>query len=225
MTLQAWMAAGYAEKNMKKEASKRSVEPDLTIRGVTVFRGLVPSEVQRALVDDLREVVASAPLFRPETARGQKMSVRMTSAGSVGWVSDRRGYRYQELHPSGLPWPQIPPRALEIWRTVSGSDRLPDSCLVNFYDADARMGLHQDRDEADLTEPVVSVSLGDEALFRLGNLTRGGSTQSVWLRSGDVVVLAGEARLIHHGIDRLRPGSSTLLPQGGRINLTLRVAR
>ncbi|WP_116133171.1 alpha-ketoglutarate-dependent dioxygenase AlkB [Tropicimonas sp. IMCC34043] len=210
---------------MKKEASKRSVEPDLTIRGVTVFRGLVPSEVQRALVDDLREVVASAPLFRPETARGQKMSVRMTSAGSVGWVSDRRGYRYQELHPSGLPWPQIPPRALEIWRTVSGSDRLPDSCLVNFYDADARMGLHQDRDEADLTEPVVSVSLGDEALFRLGNLTRGGSTQSVWLRSGDVVVLAGEARLIHHGIDRLRPGSSTLLPQGGRINLTLRVAR
>jgi alkylated DNA repair protein (DNA oxidative demethylase) len=151
------------------------------------------------------------------------MSVRMTSAGDYGWVSDRRGYRYEPRHPDGMAWPPIPERVLDIWRSVSGASRDPQCCLVNYYDAEARMGLHQDRDEADFSMPVVSISLGDEALFRVGQTTRGGPTKSVWLRSGDVAVLAGAARLVYHGIDRVRAGSSTLLPDGGRINLTLRV--
>ncbi|WP_116086230.1 alpha-ketoglutarate-dependent dioxygenase AlkB [Tropicimonas sp. IMCC34011] len=198
--------------------------PPRDIRGVIVHPGLLDHAAQEALVRDVRTLVEAAPLFRPETRRGQKMSVRMTSAGSVGWVSDRRGYRYEPQHPAGVPWPAIPRSVLAIWDEVAGVDRQPDTCLVNFYDADAKMGMHQDRDEADLRWPVVSVSLGDEALFRIGNEERGGRTQSLWLRSGDVAVLGGEGRMLHHGIDRIRAGSSTLLAGGGRLNLTLRVA-
>jgi len=200
-------------------------EPALTVRGVAVHPGLLDRPAQEAMIAAVRDVVAAAPLFRPVTARGREMSVRMTSAGAVGWVSDRRGYRYEPRHPSGVDWPPIPPEVLAVWRAVSGDVQDPDCCLVNFYDEGARMGMHQDRDEADFSHPVVSISLGDEALFRIGNRERGGKTESLWLRSGDVLVMGGEARLLHHGIDRVKPGTSTLLKDGGRLNLTLRVAR
>jgi alkylated DNA repair protein (DNA oxidative demethylase) len=177
------------------------------------------------MVADLRAVVAAAPLFAPVTPSGRPMSVRMTSAGSCGWVSDRHGYRYTPRHPSGVAWPPIPVSVLNVWRQVTGLSRPPDCCLVNLYRDSARMGLHQDRDEADFSWPVLSVSLGDDAIFRIGNLARGGTTQSVRLRSGDVLLMGGAARLVHHGIDRIVPHSSTLLPGGGRINLTLRVVR
>jgi alkylated DNA repair protein (DNA oxidative demethylase) len=193
------------------------------VGGVTVWPGWLAPEAQAAMVSDIREVVRRAPFFTPETPRGQKMSVRMTAAGDYGWISDRRGYRYERRHPTGVAWPPIPKSVLDVWRAVSGVDRAPQCCLVNWYAETARMGLHQDRDEADLTLPVVSISLGDDALFRVGGTERGGPTRSIWLRSGDVAVLGGAARLAYHGIDRVRPGSSTLLPSGGRINLTLRV--
>ena len=193
------------------------------VGGIDVHQGLLSLARQAALVEEVRAVVRSAPLFQPETQRGTKMSVRMTSAGEYGWISDRRGYRYEGRHPSGVAWPAIPPIALEIWREVAGVEREPQSCLINFYEASAKMGMHQDRDEANFEMPVVSVSLGDDALFRVGGTTRGGKTESVWLSSGDVAVMGGAARLNYHGIDRLRPGSATLLPKGGRINLTMRV--
>ncbi len=151
------------------------------------------------------------------------MSVRMTSAGRYGWYSDRRGYRYVERHPNGADWPPIPESVLTIWRALVSEERLPDCCLVNFYGPQARMGLHQDRDEADFRWPVLSISLGDEARFRIGGTERGGKTESVWLHSGDVLILGGASRLAHHGIDRIAPGTSTLLREPGRINLTLRV--
>jgi alkylated DNA repair protein (DNA oxidative demethylase) len=195
----------------------------LDVRGVRVLPGYLDAPAQGRLVARLREVAGAAPFFRPETPRGKPMSVRMTAAGRYGWVSDRRGYRYEPRHPSGVEWPPIPDEVLALWRDVTGLARAPDCCLVNWYGEGARMGLHQDRDEADFSWPVVSVSLGDEALFRVGGTERGGRTASVWLRSGDVAVLEGESRLAYHGIDRIRHGSSTLLPQGGRINLTLRV--
>ena len=193
------------------------------IRGVRLFPGFLDRPAQEAMVADLRRVVAAAPFVQPVTPRGQKMSVRMTAAGDFGWVTDRRGYRYEPRHPDGRPWPPIPQSVLAVWEAVSGCARAPESCLVNLYREGARMGLHQDRDEADLSAPVVSISLGDEALFRIGNVARGGRTESVWLRSGDVLVMGGAARLVHHGIDRIRFGSSTLLEGGGRLNLTLRV--
>ena len=193
------------------------------VKGVRIIPGHLPRAEQEAIVRDLRSVAAAAPFFRPVTRGGKEMSVRMTSAGLCGWVSDRRGYRYEPRHPSGVPWPPIPPRILRLWHEVTALDRDPDCCLINFYVEGARMGLHQDRDEADFSWPVVSVSLGDDALFRIGGCDRADPTASVWLKSGDVAVLDGTARLAFHGIDRVRAGSSTLLDNGGRINLTLRV--
>jgi len=198
-------------------------DPTLTVRDVAIHGGFLPPEAQRAMVADLREVVRQAPLFRPVTPAGRPMSVRMTAAGRYGWITDRRGYRYEPRHPEGMAWPPVPASVLAVWEAVAGAGRAPDCCLVNYYDSAAKMGMHQDRDEGNFDYPVVSISLGDDALFRIGNLTRGGKTESLWLRSGDVAVMGGPARLVHHGIDRIRPGSSMLLEGGGRINLTLRV--
>lgn len=199
----------------------------IELRGVTVFRRALDEGAQAGLVDRIREIARAAPMFHPETRWGKRMSVKMTSAGKFGWVSDRRGYRYELRHPSGADWPPIPAAVLEIWErfgaVATPALRAPECCLVNYYGEGARMGLHQDRDEADFAQPVVSVSLGDAGLFRVGNTERGGKTESIWLESGDVVVLGGAARLVHHGVDRIRFGSSGLLKDGGRINLTLRV--
>lgn len=151
------------------------------------------------------------------------MSVRMSSAGRFGWYCDRAGYRYVARHPNGARWPDIPAAVLAIWDRTTGLARRPDCCLINYYRADARLALHRDCDEVDFGWPVVSVSLGDDGLFRIGNTTRGGKTESIWLGSGDVVVMGGAARLTYHGVDRIRFGSSGLLSKGGRINLTLRV--
>lgn len=196
----------------------------LTIRGVQVHQGAIEPAAQHALVAALRGVIRDAPLFSPQTPYGKPMSVQMTSAGDVGWYADKTGYRYAPTHPSGTPWPPIPRAVLDIWAQYAGCARAPDCCLINFYREGAKMGMHQDKDEADFRWPVLSVSLGDMALFRIGNTTRGGKTESIWLESGDVVVMGGDARLVYHGIDRVRFGTSRLLPKGGRINLTLRVA-
>ncbi|MEO0677513.1 MAG: alpha-ketoglutarate-dependent dioxygenase AlkB [Pseudomonadota bacterium] len=197
--------------------------PTLTIRGFELHKSYLDPAAQEAWVSLLREVLRQAPLVQPVTPSGKLMSVRMSAAGRLGWITDRKGYRYAPTHPNGASWPPIPKAILEMWRAVTGLEREPDCCLINWYGEGAKMGLHQDRDEGDFSWPVVSVSLGDEALFRMGNTTRGGKTESVWLSSGDVMVMGGEARLAYHGIDRVRHGSSALLKNGGRINLTLRV--
>lgn len=202
----------------------------IDLRGVTIFPGALDAAAQARLVDAARQIAQAAPMFHPETRWGKQMSVKMTSAGDFGWVSDRRGYRYERRHPSGGSWPAIPEEMLGVWARFAGAEvgesptlRQPECCLVNFYGEGARMGLHQDRDEADFAQPVVSVSLGDDGLFRVGNVARGGKTESLWLRSGDVAVIGGAARRVHHGVDRIRFGSSPLLAGGGRLNLTLRV--
>ncbi|AOO84324.1 alkylated DNA repair dioxygenase [Bosea vaviloviae] len=192
--------------------------------GVIHWPGYLPAEAQAALVADLREVARQAPFFSPRMPRtGKPFSVRMTNCGSLGWVSDERGYRYQPLHPeTGLAWPPMPALLTQAWRELADYPHPPEACLVNFYEASAKMGLHQDRDEQDFEAPVLSLSLGDTAMFRIGGTERGGKTVSLKLASGDVLLFGGEARLAYHGIDRILAGSSSLLPQGGRINLTLR---
>jgi alkylated DNA repair protein (DNA oxidative demethylase) len=193
--------------------------------GFRLWPGALDAGGQAALLADVEGRLALAPPYRPVTPGGRPMSVRMSNFGPLGWVTDAaRGYRYQPTHPeTGAAWPDIPPVLLDLWARLADPDRPPDACLVNLYDADARMGLHQDRDESDRGAPVLSVSLGDTAMFRIGP-AQGGRTATLRLASGDVCLLAGEARLARHGIDRIVAGSSRLVPGGGRINLTLRRA-
>ena len=193
--------------------------------GIRHLPGYLDRPAQEALVEAIRAVVAEAPLFTPVMpGTGKEMSVRMTNCGPLGWVTDKQhGYRYQPAHPvTGQPWPAIPPQLLDFWRDIAGYEKPPEACLVNFYGDAARMGLHQDRDEQDLKAPVLSVSLGNSCLFRVGGLNRNDRTLSFKLASGDIVVLGGEGRLCFHGVDRIYPATSTLLKNGGRINLTLR---
>jgi alkylated DNA repair protein (DNA oxidative demethylase) len=195
------------------------------VPGLVYAPGYLSREEQEELVADLREAVKQATLFTPRMPRtGKEFSVRMTNCGALGWVSDReRGYRYQATHPeTGAPWSPMPRLALRVWDDLSPYKHPPEACLVNFYEASARMGLHQDRDEEDFDAPVVSLSLGDSCLFRIGGTERNAPTKSFKLHSGDAMMLTGPVRLAFHGVDRIMGGTSTLLPQGGRLNLTLR---
>jgi alkylated DNA repair protein (DNA oxidative demethylase) len=197
----------------------------LLSNGIHHLPGYLNRERQEALVGEIRTLVAEAPLFLPAMPRtGKPMSVRMTNCGPLGWVTDKeRGYRYQPTHPvTGNPWPAIPASLLALWQDIAGYDKPPEACLVNFYADDAKMGLHQDKDERDLSAPVISISLGNSCLFRVGGSDRGDKTSSIKLASGDIVILGGEGRLSFHGVDRIYPATSTLLKSGGRINLTLR---
>ncbi len=194
--------------------------------GVTLWREYFFKPAQTALLETVLAAIEYAPLYRPVMpGTGKAFSVEETNFGALGWVADKSGYRYQATHPlTGAPWPAIPQALLDLWDAIADAPP-PQCCLVNLYRAGAKMGLHQDKDEAALEAPVVSVSLGDEALFRIGASARGGPTKSLRLQSGDVLMFGGPARLAYHGIDRILPGSSTLVPGGGRFNLTLRRVR
>lgn len=193
--------------------------------GIRHLPGYLDRPAQENLVEIIRQVVAEAPLYVPAMpGTGKPMSVRMTNCGPLGWVTDKeRGYRYQPTHPlTDKPWPAIPCELMELWEKLAGYDKPPEACLVNFYSDDAKMGLHQDKDETEFSAPVLSISLGNTCLFRVGGLDRKDPTGSFKLSSGDIVLLGGEGRLAFHGVDRIYPGTSTLLKNGGRINLTLR---
>ncbi len=180
---------------------------------------------QEALIETVAKAVKQAPFYQPTMPRtGAPLSVVMSNFGPLGWVTDKdKGYRYEPVHPkTGKPWPDLPDLLARLWHDVTDFPALPEATLINWYREGAKMGLHVDNDENDLRAPVVSVSLGDPALFRLGGPKRGGTTQGLKLFSGDVVVLAGAARLCHHGVSKIFYGQSTLVPKGGRINLTMR---
>lgn len=199
-------------------------EPQPPVAGFRHLPGRLDAGAQAALLGEVLRAVDGVGSFQPTMPRsGHPLSVAMCNLGTLGWVSDCAGYRYQALHPdTGTRWPALPATLLELWSETTGYPAPPEACLVNLYRGGARMGLHQDRDEADLSAPVVSISLGDDALFRLGGLARKDPSRQILLRSGDVVVLGGAARLCFHGVDRILAGTSTLVPGGGRINLTLR---
>lgn len=185
---------------------------------------------QAALIQAVLDARGSAPFWRPAMPRtGQPLSVLMTNFGPLGWVTDKeKGYRYEPSHPeTGAAWPSLPQKLLSLWQEVANYPAPPEACLVNWYAPTSKMGMHIDWDEEATDAAVVSISLGDKARFRLGGPKRGGKTASMVLSSGDVVVLGGDARRCYHGVDRIYPGTSTLLreedfPGGGRINLTMR---
>ena len=204
--------------------SARNSTSTTPAEGFRLWPGALDRAAQEALLAEVLAAIEAAPLYRPVTPGGKPMSVEMTGFGPLCWVTDARGYRYEAAHPAtGMAWPAIPPVLLDLWAEHCDAVTPPDACLVNLYRGPAKMGLHQDRDEADLSQPVLSVSLGDTAVFRYGP-AGGGPTRSVRLASGDVCRLSGPDRLMRHGIDRVLEGSSGLIPGGGRINLTLRRA-
>ncbi len=202
-------------------SATRSVE---LAPGLRYYAEYLDRDRQAALLAELMHVLDAAPLFQPVMPKsGTPLSVRMTNCGALGWVADRNGYRYADAHPvTGQPWPPMPTLVRQTWDEVADYPRPPDACLVNYYAADAKMGLHQDKDEEGFAAPVVSISLGDTCLFRFGGETRRSPTKSIRLQSGDVIVLGGPARLAFHGVDRILSGSSTLIDGGGRFNLTIR---
>lgn len=196
----------------------------MQIDGFKIYPGYLDRDAQTALISTLREQIAGCPFYTPAMPRsGKPMSVRMTNFGQLGWVADKAGYRYQPCHPeTGRPWPAIPAQMLELWKSLAYYPHPPEACLVNHYTGKARMGLHQDKDEVDFGAPVLSVSLGDTAVFRIGGSARKDPTRSFKLQSGDVLVMGGPARMNFHGVDRVLPATSRLLNGGGRLNLTLR---
>ncbi|MGA8170523.1 MAG: alpha-ketoglutarate-dependent dioxygenase AlkB [Methylocystis sp.] len=198
--------------------------------GVILRRGYLDLAEQQGLALEVAKIIARAPLYTstmPKT--GAPMSVRMTNCGALGWLSDKEGgYRYAPRHPlTGEPWPAMPRALLLAWERLADYPAPPEACLINVYDVEARMGLHQDRDEEDFSAPVVSLSLGADSRFRIGETRRGGETVSLVLSSGDALVLSGPARLRFHGVDRILPTLPSPLdanmPAGAaRVNLTLR---
>lgn len=196
--------------------------------GLIILPGKLDPAAQAELLDEVRALIAMAPLFVPRMPRSDRaFSVRMSNAGTLGWVSDKKGYRYQENHPvTGAPWPVMPAFLSDLWESLTGGVATAECCLINYYSgAGAKMGLHRDQDEEEPNAPVVSLSLGDTALFRIGGLQRRDPTRSFRLASGDVLILKDDARHAFHGVDRIIAGSSRLLAEGGRFNLTLRRVR
>jgi len=195
--------------------------------GAFLLRGFALRDAPHLLAA-IDAVLAAAPLRHVETPGGKRMSVAMSNCGERGWVSDRRGYRYEACDPSsGQPWPPMPAvmRSLAVRAAASAgwAGFAPDACLVNRYEPGARMSRHQDRDEADFAWPIVSVSLGLPATFVFGGLTRSGPVQRLQLEHGDVVVFGGAARRCFHGV---LPVREAVHPAVGRArwNLTFRVA-
>ena len=197
----------------------------MDIYGFDYFPNYYSRLEQEDLLNDIRHIVKEAPLITPIMPKtGKEMSVRQTNCGELGWVTDKeQGYRYQKNHPiTGKAWPDIPPSLQNLWQKLSGFPQPAEACLINFYAPQARMGMHQDKDEMELNAPVISISLGDSCLFRIGTTEKQGKTHSIRLNSGDVIMFGGKARLAYHGVDKIYPNTSTLLKVPGRVNLTLR---
>jgi alkylated DNA repair protein (DNA oxidative demethylase) len=196
--------------------------------GAVFLRGFA-LRIEQEVIAAVRAVVAQSPFRRMTTPGGYQMSVAMTNCGERGWITDHTGYRYDPIDPrSGAPWPAMPPVCRDLARRAAEQggyqDFAPDACLVNRYEHGARLSLHQDKDELDLSAPIVSVSLGLSAIFLFGGVSRSDKPRRFRLTHGDVVVWGGPARLAYHGVARLADGEHALLGRQ-RINLTFRKTR
>jgi DNA oxidative demethylase len=195
--------------------------------GAALLGGFALSE-EAKLLAGLQSVTAAAPFRHMITPGGYRMSVAMSNCGSLGWVTDESGYRYDAIDPmSGRPWPPMPDIFLRLAAaaaaTAGFADFVPDACLINRYEPGAKLSLHQDKDERDFNQPIVSVSLGIPAVFLFGGLKRADKTMRVAVTHGDVVIWGGPSRLRYHGVMPLKEEQHPLLGRQ-RINLTLRKA-
>ena len=195
-------------------------------QGLRLLRGFLSPAEREALLGGVVAALPGCPFFRPRMPRwGTPFSVRMLNFGPLGWVSDKSGYRYQPHHPdTGRPWPPMPEMLPSLWRRLDLWPAPPQAALVNHYAPGARMGLHVDADEEEMDAPILSISLGCDAAFRIGGPRRGDRTTTIRLRAGDVLIMGGLARRCYHGVDRIFPGTGQL-PGAigeGRINITLR---
>lgn len=206
-------------------------EPELPA-GITLLRSWLSAAEARAVLDAMLGVFEAAPPYRLRVKSGAYVINRMTNCGELGWHSDAQGYRYIERHPElDVKWPPIPVAVKRLAMTAAheaGAPFVPDACLVNFYEAQGKMNLHQDHDEKDFAWPIVSFSFGCDAIFALGGAKRRDPVQGVTLRHGDVLVMHGESRMRFHGVKKIVPGTAPFdhpaVPAGGRLNLTFRRA-
>lgn len=200
----------------------------LSTKGFFLIKSRLDRAAQQEILAAARLVVKQAPLFRPVMPRsGQSFNYSMTNCGDLGWVADIKGYRYQSNHPETLkPFPAMPDvikeLAIACARETGIDDFCPESCLLNFYSKGAKLGLHQDNTENNLTVPIISISLGDTGIFTLGGEQRRDKTKDYIVQSGDCVVMSGESRNYFHGFKGIVPNTSSLLKHGGRLNLTIR---
>lgn len=185
---------------------------------MTICVSTISEEIQRKIIDEINRIQKIDPWITPTTAYGNSFSIKTTNCGEYGWISDNKGYRYEKVNSFGLPWQPIPSIILDVVSGLNLENFKPESCLINYYHhPKAKLGLHRDKDEKDLTAPIVSISLGDSATFLYGGINK---KKQLILKSGDVLIMKDEHRLAHHGIKSIDFGSSTLMQ--GRYNLTLR---
>ena len=210
-----------------EDASRVGLRKQELAQGAFILPGFA-LPVERALLNALRDVTSTAPFRKMLTPGGYRMSVAMTNCGALGWITDRSGYRYDAVDPeSGERWPEMPAAFLKLAGRAAAAGGFPnfspDACLINRYEPEAKLSLHQDKDERDFTQPIVSVSLGIPAVFLFGGLRRTDKTERVPVSHGDVVVWGGPARLRYHGVLPLKEAEHALLGRQ-RVNLTFRKA-
>ena len=213
---------GWSELQSRPLMKDRQIPPPHGFRHLPLY--FSPKE-QAALIDCVKTAVKTAPFYQPTMPQtGAPLSVVMTNFGTLGWVTDKtQGYRYQTTHPkTGTPWPPLPDLLVKLWKEAADWPDLPEACLVNWYREGSKMGPHIDSDELAVNAPVISISLGDPAMFRIGGPKRSGPTHRIKLMSGDVVIMGGASRQCYHSVSKIYYGQSALVPKGGRINLTMR---
>jgi Alkylated DNA repair protein len=182
---------------------------------------------QKRFLELARQIPLISPLFQPVMPNGKQFNCKMTSCGDFGWISDRNGYRYDRLHPfTHQPFAPMPKEfsdlAIKIANSIGEFDYKPQSCLINYYPISGRLGIHQDNTEKNLVPAIISISLGDDAIFAIGGNKYSDRIHEILLKSGDILVLHGNSRLFFHGIKRIVPFTSNLLKNGGRLNFTIR---
>ena len=196
-------------------------------KGFLLLKSRLTKAMQQEILAAARTVVRQAPLFKPTMPSGQSFNYSMTNCGELGWVADRHGYRYQQTHPHTFKvFPAMPQvikdLAIVIAKETGNDNFCPQSCLINLYSKGEKLGMHQDNTEENKSAPIISVSLGDSGIFVLGGLLRNDKTRQYIVQSGDVIVMGGESRNFFHAFKGTVSNTSTLLKNGGRLNLTIR---